>query len=785
MPRKAVSPATQQRRASQALQAIHQVIRSTCPNEDIAAAITCALPVYARYGLKIDDSWEWLEQAEDPWFRETLPQLRKAYHRRSAAIQQAIQEIQIAFGSDTSVLLWHLVELLLSSVSAGTRRATGTFYTPPEIARYLVQQVDSQTRQVLGSPGGLADRTFPGIILEPACGSGVFLAAVLKHCRAETGWNEETAGHLVRRLAGVDLSPVALFLCRLRLAVLLRSSGIALTREFPQPSLCCANVLAGPDQVAALRGPIAVVVGNPPFSSLSRNEQPWIQSLIRGGEEHAGYFAIDGETLGEKKTWLHDDYVKFLRLAQWAIAENGRGVVSLVTNHGWLDNATFRIARRQLLRTFSQIEVVDLHGNAKRHEANPEGERDENVFGIAQGIALVTLTKTGSEHKSLVSRSDLWGSRTAKLQRLSQAAEGEALAKQLVVPTTPWFAFAEQAAPIPREFLAAPPLTDLMPVNSTVPVTARDHFVVARTREELLERIDVLNDPHISDDEIRARYFQRTRSQRYESGDTRSWKLSAARRLVRDAGDPQQFIRRCLYRPFVWRYVFWHPAMIDWPRTEFSRHLQAGNLALLARRQSIAGRECNFFWVTDFLPLDGVIRSDNRGSESFFPLWLNGNDGARRANFAESLLEQGRSPQELFAWCYGLFHSREYRTRFASGLAQEFPRVLWPHDAELFTQIAQIGKQLINLHLTDPLKNSDFDSQISNSRFAVCNRQSAIEAFHVGTYNVCRKWLQMEKQSRESPAFARLQQLIAATIDLQDQIDESIQRAGGLPGAFR
>ena len=787
MAKKPVSLATQERCAGLALRAIFTEVHSSVTDDlDTAAAITCALPILYRYSSKLEQSWQWLERAEDDWSRRTLGILGESLARSrgwlfddKSAVEQSIAAIHQAFVLDGNVMLWHLYELLLKYISDRDRRSLGTFYTPPQLARYLVHQADCRLREELGIVHGLFDHDLPGRILEPACGSGVFLAAALKCCRAHPDWNQLNAARIVPRLMGIDLSRVALFLCRLRLAVLLRSSGIELDATFPQPTLWHGNALAGPDHVPPLREPVSVVLGNPPFSYLSQNDEPWIQTLIRGNAGHAGFFSIDEQELAEKKTWLHDDYVKFLRLAQWCIDQNGHGVVSLVTNHGWLDNATFRIARQQLLRTFSRIDVVDLHGNAKKHEPNHTSERDENVFGIAQGIALATFTKTSSDTSPLLSRADLWGSRKRKLLELEQLAQGEvSLLCEKVVPVAPWFTFTKHKSDVPAEYQAAPLLTELMPVNSTVPVTARDHFVVARTQEELKERLAEFCDPKISDDEIRKKYFQRTRSNRYEPGDTRGWKLPAVRRTLMSEADPASSIRRCLYRPFVWRYVLWHPALIDWPRTEFTRHFDGGNLALLARRQSIAGREANFFWITDCLPLDGVIRSDNRGSESFLPLWVNGDEG-RQANFAPEL-SHDYDPAELLAYCYALFHSPMYRTRYAAGLAMEFPRVLLPRERTLLATLAKLGRQLSELHLANPheVKSSNLQSEI-------CNLQSAIEGFHVGTYNVCRKWLQMEDATRVSPAFERLLELIARTIELQRSIDEAIGNAGDFADAFR
>lgn len=778
MPRQAHSAATQQRRLATAVAELQRQVRSTFPScaadDSLAAVITCVLPVVHRQRGDLNACEAWLRCSAAAWMDHSLEQLLPILlEPKQAELETAVSNVAAAASHQPSSL-WSLYELILSTSDDRSRRATGAFYTPPQIAHYLVADVDRQLREQLALPLGIGDPNLT--LLEPACGCGEFVSALLEAVHRQPA--ADLANFLPRMIA-IDISPVALFLTKLRIALQLRNFGINVNANYPQPQLVLGNALAGPAEIAAFQQPIDVVIGNPPFSSLSTNEQPWIQNLIRGDKDNAGYFAIDDQQLGERKTWLHDDYVKFLRLAQWCVEQNGSGVVSLVTNHGWLDNATFRIARQQLLRTFTQIDVVDLHGNVKRHEVNPRGERDENVFGIGQGIALATLTKSSTKNSATVSQVDLWGSRQEKLNCLVQATSGEQLPREVIIPAAPWFTFAVQNAAIPPEYLAAPLLTELMPVNSTVPVTARDYFVVARTPAELLERLQRFCDLTISDDDIRAEYFSRTRSNRYATGDTRSWKLSAARRNVRDAGDLQPFIRRCLYRPFVWRYVFWHPAMIDWPRTEFTRHLESGNLALLARRQSIGGREANFFWITDCLPLDGVIRSDNRGSESFFPLTLSspGHEQMRPLNMSTASCGEFE-PSKMLAYLYGLFHSTTYRKRYSAALGMEFPRVLLPRSTALFESIAELGGRLIKIHLTDPQQ-----TKITINRDL--RLAAASENFHVGTYNVCRKWLQMEQQTRESPAFAGLQQLICETLQLQEQIEAAAVEAGGFPAAFR
>jgi predicted helicase len=131
-----------------------------------------------------------------------------------------------------------------------------------------------------------------------------------------------------------------------------------------------------------------VVVGNPPYSGHSINNGKWISDLLKD------YYQVDGQPLGEKNSkWLQDDYVKFIRFSQWRIQKTGQGILAFITNHGYLDNPTFRGMRRSLDKTFDEMYVFDLHGNSKKKEVAPDGSKDENVFDIQQGVAIGLMVK--------------------------------------------------------------------------------------------------------------------------------------------------------------------------------------------------------------------------------------------------------------------------------------------------------------------------------------------------------------------------------------------------------
>jgi hypothetical protein len=90
-----------------------------------------------------------------------------------------------------------------------------------------------------------------------------------------------------------------------------------------------------------------VVIGNPPYSGHSANKGDRISMLVDD------YYFVDGAELGEKNPkWLQDDYVKFIRQGQESIRQSGTGIFSYITNHGYIDNPTFRGMRQNLLKEF-------------------------------------------------------------------------------------------------------------------------------------------------------------------------------------------------------------------------------------------------------------------------------------------------------------------------------------------------------------------------------------------------------------------------------------------------
>jgi predicted helicase len=752
----------------------------------LSQAVVCAAPIIGGIDHKV--ALDWLYGSLSHWeqwvLKSVLPRSMSTEYSILGTQQSAVSAVR---RYETP----HLFDKYLHRHLPRARKHHGVFFTPQSIADFVVRSVDERLTAAFGFRHGLAARSEnrnskPEIaILDPACGTGVFLLAVIDHLHQRLGdaWNDFVP-HLLPRLVGIELLAVPAFLAKLNVALKLAETGY----DFRQPG--CIQVQIG-DALAAnpkseirnLKSAFPVVLGNPPFSSLSTNTNPWIARLVRGDDTTRGYVQAGDQRLGERKTWLHDDYVKFIRLAQWIVEESDQGIVGFVTNHGYLDNATFRLMRHELLRVFPHTQIIDLHGNRKNGKAPLDGTCDENVFGLDQGVAIGLFSRTHTRGQRdaapLVEYAELWGSRKVKLDRLDRYP-AQAIPSSGVSPRPPLWQFTCAQVQSHPEYDAGWPLPEAMPVNTTAPVTARDYFVVAFTPEELHQRISEFRDLSIPDAVIRRRYFSRTRSSRYPSGDTRGWKLEEARRIVAADEHWRYHIRRCLYRPFDWRWVFWHPAMIDWPRADVTRHLlESGNLCLIARRQQLPTQPCTFFWISDGLALDGVIRSDNRGSESLFPLYLRADNG--QPNFVaafitavERRIGQAPLPEYLFAYIYALVHSPTYRERYANQLRGDFPRVLLPAGRELFSELAGFGKQLVPLHLL---------SADAGER-PTCGDEALRDRFRVGGYSVLKKWLQPKHRQASDPEFRRIVGAIDLTIELAADIDKAIARHGGFPAAF-
>ena len=782
----------------------------------------------------------------------------------------------------------HFYETFLAAYDPKMRQSRGVYYTPEPVVSYIVRSVDYILKEKFGIKDGLASKqkiTIPDpenpektieshqvLILDPAVGTGTFLHGVIDHIyegfKNKKGmWSNYVGQHLLPRLFGFELLMAPYTVAHMKLGLQLRELGyefdvderlkIYLTNTL-QDAIQLEDQLIGfasrikaeSEQAKEIKqeDPVMVILGNPPYSGHSSNKGDWIANLLHGKDtlfniSKESYFEVDGDKLKEKNSkWLNDDYVKFIRFAQWRIEKTGYGVVEFITNHGYLDNPTFRGMRQSLMNTFNEIYILDLHGNSKKKEVSPDGTTDQNVFDIQQGVSIVFLIKNKDKKaltEKLVYHQDLYGLREIKENGSLTGGKYYWLNEndfsstdwQVLQPDSPFYLFNPQNIDLRGEYNQFQKIIEVMPNYSLGCLTKRDKLVIGITHKKLEEQILDFLDPEQSDQEAVDKFSLKLKDQDM-------WNANDARKSI-TISTFNQYIKVESFRPFDKRYIFYHPKFVARLNTRIMSNFENLNIAFVFVRQ-LASLPFDHIWITDSLTDQHNISVRTKEGGVVSPLYIYPSNeptifepaptsapGGRRPNldekfiqeFAEKLnlkfipdgkgdLTQTFGPEDIFNYIYAIFHSPTYRTRYAEFLKIDFPRVPLTSQPQLFWQLANLGDELVQIHLmktkleenvgfpvvgdniiekvtyTEPTTEQNGRVYINKTQY-IDNVPPEVYNFYIGGYQVCNKWLK-DRKSREFTDddfehYAQIVAILQRTIELMTEIDRVIQNHGSFP----
>lgn len=639
----------------------------------------------------------------------------------------------------------HFYETFLAQYDPDRRERRGVFYTPEAVVSYIVRSADAILRRDFDLEEGLAHPRVT--VLDPAAGTLTFsVEAMRQACTRFREIHGPAAGgasfrdEMLDRFYAFELMVAPYVIGHLRAAMLFEEMGCkleshqsfhlllanALQMEPPEQLGDEHMKLLASDALAALeimKRPmdLPVILGNPPYSGHSANRSPWIERSLRHGYERPngpaddGYYTVAGVPLGEKNPkWLQDDYVKFLRFAQWKVDQAGQGAVAFVTNHSYLDNPTFRGLRESLLGTFDRLYLLDLHGNSKKKEQPPDGGPDQNVFEIQQGVAIALLVKRPGLAPG-VFRGDCWGTEKDKTQWLLDH-DVTSTSWQSIEARPPGYYFVPRDAEIEDRWRHFPAVDDIFEVGSLGVITGRDRLVLDLDRQKLRHRLSLFRAPP-------APHALEVLAGDLGLRSTKTWDLETAQREAH--GDPYlvQRIERFLFRPFDRRWIAYAPYLLERPRAEVMHHLGGenpirrrglrrtpDNCALLVTRQ--AKRHPGAFVTRD---LTGHKVLDTYDGNYAFPLYLLPPENLLHpedqrvpnlrhqfVEWLEALYQRPIEPESLFGYLYAILASERYRTTYRAMLVTGFPRIPFPSSVALFDRLAALGCELVRLHLPDP-----------------------------------------------------------------------------------
>jgi predicted helicase len=505
---------------------------------------------------------------------------------------------------------------------------------------------------------------------------------------------------------------------------------------------------------------------------------------------------VDGKPLGEKNPkWLQDDYVKFIRFAQYKIAQNGEGVLGFITNHSYLDNPTFRGMRQSLMNTFDEIYFLDLHGNAKKKEQCPDGSKDENVFDIQQGVAIALFIKRKNPStQTTVYHADQWGLREDKYKWLTKN-DIKTTKWQEISPKSDGYLFIPRDERLLSRYEEYHKVTDIFPLNNVGIVTSRDEFVIDFDKGKLLNRIRVFKHSKGSDEQL------------YQEANKALQSL-----LLLSDRDLEKYIQPILYRPFDQSYIFYHDDFIERSRKDVMQHMMKENLGLLTCRQQ---NKVGFYHalVSENIVESCIVSNKTREISYLFPLYLYHDTGdsiprrghkqilmvfderekyeVKQPNLNPALVEQltkdydkKLTPEEIFYYIYAILYSDTYRTKYTEFLKSDFPRIPFTKDYKLFSTMGKLGQELVELHLMKSSKlnltNAKFQGKGDNRIKKIVyfdGIEKAVWEYQIGGYQVLDKWLKSHKDRAslsvdEVKHYIKIATAIRETIEIQKKIDK-------------
>ena len=651
----------------------------------------------------------------------------------------------------------HFYETFLAAYDPKLRKARGVWYTPEPVVKFIVLAVDDILKEEFGLPQGIADTSKTKIkintqiedkrsktrykqvekevhkvqILDPATGTGTFLAEVIKYIYSskfkamQGAWSGYVEEHLIPRLNGFELLMASYSMAHLKLDMLLAETGYKATKN-QRLNVFLTNTLeeqhkdtgtlfsnwlsteANDANYIKRDAPVMCIIGNPPYSVSSSNKSIWIEKLM-----------IDfKKDLNERNIQpLSDDYIKFIRYAQYLINRNGEGIVAYISNNSFIDGKIHRQMRKSLLSTFDKIYILDLHGNAKRKETTPDGNTDKNVFDIQQGVSINLFIKSKNNHNKngAIFHSDLYGNREHKYEILNKSNLKSIQWSELKCKNPDYY-FVPKNYEAFAKYNSHFSLKELFQTTASGFTSERDKITIHFSKPELEKLVSDFTS--LTNDELRLKYDMRK--------DGRDWKLDWAKE---DLGSNNHSIIDCEYRPFDTRktsYSGKSKGFMSYPRNNIMRHLiGTENIALIFERQCIYKSYSNIFVVNKVVESHVLGTAFSKGYTA--PLYLynteNGLfDNNRIPNLDLGIVEQIANklnltftfekeennktfaPIDILDYSYGVLHSLKYREKYSEFLKIDFPRIAYPKSKNIFWKIVKLGGEIRQLHLLESSK---------------------------------------------------------------------------------
>ena len=759
-----------------------------------------------------------------------------------------VAQIMKNFGKNTKQddPIIHFYETFLAAYDPLLRKSRGVWYTPEPVVNFIVRAVDDILKTEFNLPQGLADTSKTKIkvdyqgkkveqevhrvqVLDPATGTGTFLAQVIKHIhqkfKNQAGiWPKYVENDLIPRLNGFELLMTSYAMAHLKMDILLTETGftnpnnkrfkIFLTNSLEEAHENQFNLFSQwlsqeANEANAIKKdtPVMCVIGNPPYSVSSNNKSPWIENLVADYKKNLNERNIQP---------LSDDYIKFIRFGQHFIEKNGEGILAYISNNSFIDGIIHRQMRKNLLETFDKIFILDLHGNSKKQEVCKDGSPDQNVFDIMQGVSINIFVKSQKKNKNELGKVfhfDLQGKRNDKYSFLNDN-NLNSISWDNILFKAPEFLFSKMDFELKTKYDFGFSLDKLFPLNNVGFTAARDNSLIHFEKGKVEELLTDLTSMELENIRIKHQF----------GPDSRDWTLQGAINDIK--AKTERNISIVDYRPFDFRYSHLSnqtKGFFSYPRWEIMRNFyKKENIGLIATRLN-RQKSTGYFWISKSI-IERHILDTAGDSTSYFPLYIypefNGQQTIDQTivrvpnlkmefvskiskslelTFTDEKEDNCKSfaPLDLLDYIYAVLHSPNYREKYKEFLKIDFPRVPYATDADKFWKLVVLGKELREIHLLESPKVEEFltgypeegdnivgkptykdGSVYINETQYFSNVKEVAWNFYIGGYQPAQKWLKDRKGRELSFDDILHYQKIIVALTETDRIMKEIDEVG-------
>ena len=667
----------------------------------------------------------------------------------------------------------HFYETFLAEYDPKERERRGVYYTPEPVVSYITRSIHKLLKEKFGKEDGFATQSVT--VLDPAAGTLTFPAFAInlaiseyKEKFGEGGIKSLIKDHILKDFYAFELMMASYAIGHLKMGLILDHFNYQLTdeerfhlfltntldfsKEDPNkfPGIFEQTIAKESQEALKVKEdiPVMVVMGNPPYSVSSTNV------IKEGSDYHKLYESYKEIVRKEERNIqpLSDDYIKFIAFAHWKIKQAGQGIIGMITNNSYLDGLIHRDIRRKLSEDFNEIYILNLHGNTKRQENTLDGGKDENVFDIQQGVSIILLIKKDGLRKQTLCY-DLQGLRETKYEFLDNN-DVESTKWQKLEPREHNYFFVPKDITGKEDYDNFVSVKEIFEEYNAGIATGKDDALTDFDKSALIQKMSVYDD----------QVFKTVMSQKnIDESLINKWVGELKNKEVADQ------IKEYNYRPFDKRWVIYNPNILQRARKNLMDNFLKQNIGLCVTKQ-LSTKVFYHALVTDSLTDRCFVSLNTREVTYIFPLFIYGENNNQtnlfesksnisRQNFTKEFIEfiykddlSQILPEDIFCYIYAILFSNTYRKKYQEFLKIDFPKIPFTKKLTLFQRLADLGKQLVDLHL---LKTAELDNPATkfygqgNNTVGISKFVDSDEVAEFHDILIATNW----SQSKEKPDF--------------------------------